>query len=249
MSRLKNKTIIITGACGDVGQALTALCYSHGANLVLADINQTALDFAEQKYDSSRVQVIKVDVSQESENIAMVDCAIKHFGKIDGFVANAAISGKMSAIEDMNLEDFTSVLNVNLVGVWLGIKSVAKEIKKQGGSIVITSSVGGITGAPFVSNYVSSKHGVVGLMRSLSLEMGDNNVRVNCVCPTGIEGRMINDIAAQLGEEIKIGAVSRQSIKRLATPKDVAQMMVFLLSDESQLCTGGCYNVDGGYST
>jgi NAD(P)-dependent dehydrogenase (short-subunit alcohol dehydrogenase family) len=249
MSRLKDKTIIITGACGDVGSTLSALCYSHGANLVLADINQTALDIALQQYDNTRVQVIKVDVSKESDNIAMADCAIKNFGQIDGFVANAAISGKMSAIEDMELDDLTSVLNINLVGPWLGIKSIAKEIKKQGGSIIITSSVGGITGAPFSSSYVASKHGVVGLMRSLSLEMGDDNVRVNCVCPTGIEGRMINDIAAQLGEEIKTVAVSRQSIKRLAKPKDVAQMMVFLLSDESQLCTGGCYNVDGGYST
>jgi NAD(P)-dependent dehydrogenase (short-subunit alcohol dehydrogenase family) len=246
----ENQTIIITGAAGDVGRAISQLCYQHGANLVLVDISDTALNKATTGFDPSRFVKVVGDISSEEVNQKMVDVAISRFTRIDGLVANAAIEGEMAPIECITVEDFERVMSINVKGVWLSARAVTPHMKRcSSGSIVITASVGGVTGSPMVSSYVTSKHATVGIMRALSMELGPDNIRVNAVVPCGIEGRMINTIKSMLPEGAIDASVQRQAFKRLAFPIEVAQMMRFLLSDESQMCSGGLYHIDGGYST
>ncbi|MFT5705157.1 MAG: NAD(P)-dependent dehydrogenase (short-subunit alcohol dehydrogenase family) [Shewanella sp.] len=246
---LSGKTIIITGACGNVGAAATDLFYQHGANLVLVDLHQDSLEQLALNYAPERCQILAGDLSLEQTNMDMAVLAIDTFGRLDGFLANAAIEGAMGPIGTAKVEDFDRVMAVNVRSVWLGVKHVSNAMKGNGGSVVITSSIGGITGSPMVSAYITSKHAVVGIMRALSMELGSDNIRVNSIHPCGIEGRMIEGIAKMLPAGAIEASLTRQAFPRLVTPDEVAKLMRFLISDESLMCTGACYNVDGGYST
>ncbi|MCL2915495.1 SDR family oxidoreductase [Shewanella corallii] len=247
---LANKSVIITGACGNVGEAAANLFYQQGAQLVLTDLSQRKLQEKFKHFSAERCRLVDGNITEETTNIEIVSEAMKQFGKLDGFLANAGIEGQMGPIADADVDSFDKVMAVNVRSVWLGVKHVSKAMQSSGGgSIVITSSVGGVTGSPFVSAYITSKHAVVGIMRSLALELGADNIRVNTVHPCGVEGRMIEHIRSMLPPGAIEKSLERQALARLVNPSEVAGIMRFLISDESRMCTGGCYNIDGGYST
>jgi NAD(P)-dependent dehydrogenase (short-subunit alcohol dehydrogenase family) len=179
---------------------------------------------------------------------------VDRHGGIDILLANAGIEGDLKSLADYSIATFDRVLAVNVRGVFLALQHVIPLMAgRGGGSVVITSSILGHKGASAgLSAYAASKHAVVGLMRAAALECAPSNIRVNTVHPAFVEGRMMERIAdgasPNASEEFRQQTRASVPLARYGTPAEVAQLMLFLASDESRFCTGGTYPVDGGMS-
>ena len=177
---------------------------------------------------------------------------MKTFGKIDGFFNNAGIEGKQNLTEDYGSDEFQKVVNINLNGVFFGMKHVLKVMKEQGtGSIVNTASVGGIRGVGNQSGYSATKHGVVGLTRNSAVEYGQFGVNINAIAPGAIMTAMVEGSLKQMDpdnwEEAGKEFVSVNPMKRFGKPEEVSALVAFLLS-EAGFINGAVINVDGGQS-
>ncbi len=252
--RLENKVVLITGAAGEIGVAAVRLFVREGARVMMADMNGEQLAQAASEFASDSVACFTVDVTDEVQVRAMVDNTVEVFGRIDVFMANAGIEGKMGEIIESDLDNLMRVLDVNVKGVWLGLRYVIPVMKEQGGgSIVITSSGAGVKGAPGMVPYNTSKHAVIGMMRCAALECTKYNIRVNTVNPGPIETRMMESIAEGLvpggSADYKTKLQSMTPMRRYGKADEVANLMLFLASDESSYCTGSVYMVDGGNAT
>ncbi len=259
MPRLEGKVAVITGATGGIGSAAARLFAEEGAKVALVDLDETALQQVVGSIGEDRASYTVADVTQPDQTEAYINAAVNRWGGIDALLANAGIEGTLSPITDYPVDMFDRVMAVNVRGVWLGIKYVTPVMSERGGgSIVITSSTAGISGTPEMSAYNTSKHAVIGLMRTAALEGSPSGIRVNTVNPSPIETRMMRSI-----EEMRVAAlddatvtveVAKQSfadripLQRYGNPEEVARMMLFLASDDSSFCTGGVYMVDGGRS-
>ena len=182
-----------------------------------------------------------------------VETAVQRYGRLDVLFANAGTEGRIVPLVDYEPSEFQRVIDVNVMGVFLGLKYTIPVMQKQGGgSIIITSSIGGLKGFAGLSAYVTSKHALVGMMRSAVLEIGNSGVRVNTIHPSPIETRMMRSIeegaAPGQGSAVKKQFEASIPAGRYGTPTEVAQTALFLASDESRFCTGGRYSVDGGMS-
>lgn len=254
MNRLEGKVAIVTGGAGGIGSAVGALFDSEGASVLLVDRDEAALQTAAAAIASNRVAIYSADVTRPDDNERMVRTAVERFGGVDILIANAGIEGSVRSIADSNIEDFDRVMAVNVRGVWLGLKHAMPEIAKRGGgSIVITSSVMGVGGGANLAPYVTSKHAVIGLMRSAALEGAPLNVRVNTVNPAPVETRMMRSLeegmAPGQGELAHEATRQRIPLGRYAEPDDIARIMLFLASPDAEFLTGGVYMADGGWST
>ena len=259
MPRLEDKTAIITGAAGGIGQAAARLFAREGSLVVLIDLDEAALQDIVRSIGEDRASYAVADVTQPEQVQSYVRAAVERWGGIDVYLANAGIEGSVSPIPDYPIEVFDRVMAVNVRGVWLGIKYVVPVMQARGkGSIVITSSTAGIGGSADMSAYVTSKHAVIGLMRTAALECAPLGIRVNSVNPAPIETRMMRSIEemrvaglddpAVTVEQAKQAFAARIPLQRYGNPEEVAQLMLFLASDESSFCTGGVYMADGGRS-
>jgi NAD(P)-dependent dehydrogenase (short-subunit alcohol dehydrogenase family) len=259
MVRLEGKVAVITGAAGGIGRAAARLFADEGARLALVDLDETALQDTVRSIGEDRASYTVADVTQPDQTQAYVNAAVNRWGGIDVFLANAGIEGTLSPIPDYPIDIFDRVMAVNVRGVWLGIKYVVPVMRQRGGgSIVITSSTAGIGGTPAMSAYTTSKHAVIGLMRTAALEGAPVGIRVNTVNPAPIETRMMRSIeemrvaglddSAVTVEQAKQSFAVRIPLQRYGNPEEVANLMLFLASDESSFCTGGVYMVDGGSS-
>ncbi len=251
MGRLENKVAIITGGAGGIGKAAGKRFVAEGAQVLLVDLNEEALLAAVADIGSNQVSYCVADTTQSDDNVRMFALASERYGGVDVFLANAGIEGDVKPLTEQSEERFDQVLNVNVKGVFLGLKHGIPEIAKRGGgSIVITSSVAGVTGSPGVGPYVTSKHAVIGLMRSAALECAPMNIRVNTVNPSPVETRMMRSLEDGLmpGAAAQAKASMEQAIplQRYAEPDDIAKIMLFLASDDSQFVTGSVYMADGG---
>jgi NAD(P)-dependent dehydrogenase (short-subunit alcohol dehydrogenase family) len=251
MARLAEKVAIITGGAGGIGQAAGALFAAEGAYVLLVDLNEKALQEAVASIGSKHISYTVADVTHPDQVGQYVSTAVERYGGIDVFINNAGILGEIKPITEYSLETFDNVMAVNVRGAWLGLKYVIPEMHRRGGgSIVITSSVAGITGSPGLSPYVMSKHAVVGMMRSAALECAPLNIRVNTVNPGNTDTRMMHSLEEQrmpgAAEESRRNNIIGIPLRRYATPEEIAQVMLFLASDESSYCTGSVYMVDGG---
>ena len=193
------------------------------------------------------------DAADEAAIAAAVDAAIEAFGGVDILIANAGTEGKIALIEDQTVENFENVLRTNVVGVWLSMKYCVEPMKKRGGgSIIAISSIAGMIGSPTLSPYIASKHAVYGLVKTAALELGAFNVRVNAIGPGPIDNRMIRSIETQLSPDNAdaVREVFSQLIamKRYGTNEEVANLALFLASDESSYCTGSIHMIDGGFT-
>ena len=251
MGRLSDKVAIITGGAGGIGRAAGRLFCAEGANVLLVDVSEAALKDAAKEIGSNRVSYCVGDVTQPADNDLFVRVAQERYGGVDTFLANAGIEGIVKPITEYDVDVFDKVIAVNVRGVWLGLKSVIPALKARGGgSIVITSSVAGVGGAPGVSAYVTSKHAVIGMMRTAALECAPFNIRVNTVNPSPVETRMMRSLeegfspgnAAATKEMMK----SQIPLQRYGMPDDIAKLMMFLASDDSTFITGSVYMADGG---
>lgn len=244
--------MLITGGAGGIGAAVARLFVQHGASVMLIDIDAAGLQKVVESIGSDRVIYQVADVSQADQVEDFVSSAVTRMGGIDVFISNAAVEGKLLPIAEYPEREFDRVMAVNVRGVWLGLKFVIPVMQNNGGSIVITSSTAGIKGYSGFSGYVASKHAVVGLMRSAALECAETGIRVNCVNPASVETGMMRSLEDQLAlkgvENPKQKFTDFVPMQRYGTPEEVASLMLFLASDESQFCNGGVYMVDGGVS-
>jgi NAD(P)-dependent dehydrogenase (short-subunit alcohol dehydrogenase family) len=254
MARLENRIAVITGAGSGIGLETAKRFALEGAKLVLAGRNEKALQQAVQLVGTEKAVHVVADVSQPEDNRRLVKSAEDRFGGIDIFIANAGAEGTTAPIADYPVEVFDQVMAVNVRGVFLGLKYAIPAIRRRGrGSVVIISSIAGIK-ARGVGNsaYIASKHAEIGLMRSAALECAPHNIRVNCVLPGPTETRMIRNIeegrSPGAPEKAREMIMSGLPFKRYATVEEIANVVLFLASDEASICTGGVYTADGGLS-
>ncbi|WP_417272450.1 SDR family NAD(P)-dependent oxidoreductase [Celeribacter halophilus] len=251
--RMNGKVAIITGGAGGIGLATAQRFVSEGAKVMLVDIGQDALDKAQAGFEKDQVATCVADVSDPDDTQRYIAETIKRFGRLDTFFANAGTEGVIAPITEYPLAAFDKVMAVNIRGVWLGLHYGIPEISKfGGGSFIITSSIGGLKGAPGLGAYVTSKHALVGMMRTAALEAAPMKVRVNTIHPSPIETRMMRSIEAGAAPDkasaAKDAAEKSIPLGRYGTPDEVADLAVFLASEESKFCTGGRYSIDGGMS-
>ena len=250
--RLDGRVAVVTGAAGHIGAATIRLLAERGARIVAVDRREQDLKTAIKDLPpSAEALAIAADVSSEDEVADYVRAAVAQFGTIDVFYNNAGIEGDVAPITRYSLESFRRVLDVNVVGVFLGMKHVLPVMLKQNkGSIINTASIAGLIGSPDIAVYSASKHAVIGLTKSAALECVNTGVRVNCVCPGMIDSRMLSAIiegrnpgnAPVPNERI----VERIPARRLGRPSEVASIVAFLASDEASYVSGSAYTVDGG---
>jgi NAD(P)-dependent dehydrogenase (short-subunit alcohol dehydrogenase family) len=251
VNRLSGKVAVITGAGSGIGAASAHLFGHEGAHLILAGRDEAALRGVAAACPGS-IPVV-ADVRKPEDNEKVINAALMQYGRVDAVFINAGTEGVHAHIVDYPLDAFDEVMAVNVRGVFLGLKYAIPAMRATGGSIVITSSIGGIQ-ARGVGNsaYVTSKHAVVGLMRAASVECAPLNIRVNCVLPGPIETRMIRSIEESRSpgapEKARAALMSSLPFKRYGTADEVANLVLFLASDEASYCTGALYSVDGGLS-
>ena len=259
MARLEGKVALITGATGGIGRAAARLFVDEGARVTLVDLDESALQELVASIGPERASYAVADVTDPAQSQAYVNAAAERWGGIDVYLANAGIEGQLSPIPDYPIDVFDRVMAVNVRGVWLGIKYVVPVMRERGGgSIVITSSTAGVGAGPDMSAYTTSKHAVIGLMRTAAMEGASQGIRVNTVNPAPIETRMMRSIEEQrvaaaddanaTVEQTYRAASARIPLGRYGNPEEVARLMLFLASDDSSFCTGGVYMVDGGRS-
>ncbi|RUQ23979.1 glucose 1-dehydrogenase [Peribacillus cavernae] len=252
MANLDGKVAVITGGAGGIGIKTAEYFLKAGANVVVVDLIEETLDKAKSALNTfGDIITIKADVSQESDVKNYVKKAVDHFGKIDIFFNNAGIEGKIAPLVDQSVEDFDKVINVNVRGVFLGLKYVLPVMMEQGhGSIINTSSVAGLEGSPNLSPYITSKHAVVGLTKAAAIEAASANVRVNSIHPSPINTRMMRSIEEGFnpGQAESAQQAFSQGIPlgRYGEASDIAKLVLFLASDDSAFISGSQYRIDGG---
>jgi NAD(P)-dependent dehydrogenase (short-subunit alcohol dehydrogenase family) len=189
----------------------------------------------------------EADVSQSEDVRRYVEAAAAHDGRVDGFFNNAGIEGVLAPIHEVDEATFDRVIAVNLKGAFLGLRHVLPIMVRQGsGAVVNTASLGGLRGAPSLAPYIASKHGIVGLTRTAATDVGRYGVRVNAVCPGPIATRMMNSIDTQR-REVAPDSPPAQSAT-YGTVEDVANLVLFLLSNLAGNITGSSFTTDGGRS-
>jgi NAD(P)-dependent dehydrogenase (short-subunit alcohol dehydrogenase family) len=255
-SRLENKIAVVTGAAGNIGFAATRRLLAEGARVMLVDLSDRALATAverlaaEQSAWRPRIGSCTADVTSEAQAAHYARHAEERFGPIDVFFDNAGIEGPNAPITEFPEDAFDRVMQVNVRGAFLGIKHVAPRMR-DGGSIIITSSIAGLMGSGTFTAYTTSKHAVIGLMREAAIDLAPRRIRVNTIHPGFVQSEMLLRIARRLqpgvsDEALLQGLADRTLLGQCISPDEIAQGVVFLASDESRMMTGHTFVVDGG---
>lgn len=249
MGRLEDKVALITGGANGIGKETAKLFVKEGADVVIVDLFEDDLKEAKKEIAAEadkKVLIVQADVAKEAEVKKYVNKTMEEFGQIDVFFNNAGIEGKVAPIVDQDIEDLDKIYDVNIRGVFLGLKYVLKVMQDQEfGSIINTSSVAGLAGSPGVAPYVTSKHAEVGMTKSAALEAAQYNVRVNSVHPSPVNTRMMRSLEEGLDTDEETMAQGIP-LGRYGESIDIANVVLFLASDESEFVTGSQYVVDGG---
>ncbi|MFJ4914642.1 SDR family NAD(P)-dependent oxidoreductase [Streptomyces sp. NPDC088726] len=254
MGKLDGRTVLISGAARGQGEQEARLFAAEGARVVIADVLDEQGEALAKELGEGTALFVHLDVSQEADWQAAVAAAKGAFGRIDGLVNNAGIL-RFNELVTTPLEEFQQVVQVNQVGAFLGIRTVAPEIVAAGGgTIVNTSSYTGLTGMAFVGAYAATKHAVLGLTKVAAMELAAKGVRVNAVCPGAVDTAMSNPamLDPDADQEQSKGAVDALYRKlvplgRIGRPEEVAALALFLTSDDSSYITGQPFVIDGGW--
>jgi 3-oxoacyl-[acyl-carrier protein] reductase len=245
---LTGKVAIVTGAASGIGEASALRLAEAGSQLVLVDMDDAQVHRLSERVPGS-VPVV-ADVASEDGTAAYVEAAVKAFGRVDLFHANAGILGRPALLADATAEDFHRIMGVNVLGCFLGLRAVIGQMVAQGGggSIVVTASIAGLRSSPGVSLYAASKFAVLGLARTAAKEYGAHGIRVNAICPGPTDTNfnparhadqdLYQAQMAQLATQVPLGRVARAD--------DMARAVAWLLSDHAAFINGAVLPVDGG---
>lgn len=249
--QLDGKTCIITGGAGSLGLAAARLFLEEGAWVLLVDLNSETLSAAVVELPRDRVAIVAADVSCADDTRRYVEAAVKSFGTIDVLFSNAGNFGTVAPIDAYPEDAFDDVQAVHVKGAFLACKYAVPHMN-DGGSIVITSSVAGTTGAAGVHGYITAKHAQIGLMRCLAKELAPRRIRVNTIHPGPIDNSFQLNVEAGLSSAVGRDATQMFNelipLGRHARPEEVAKSVLYLASDQSSFTTGAMLMVDGGMS-
>ncbi len=251
--RLQGKIALITGATGGIGEATARRFLAEGANVMLVGRSADKLKALAGRLNAGKNLATSVaDAADEKATAAAVAATVKTFGGIDILFANAGTEGIVKPLEAIEMSDFEDLLRTNVLGVWLSMKHCVAPLKQRGGgSIITTASIAGTNGFPGLLPYIASKHAVVGMTRTAALELGPSRIRVNTIAPGPIDNRMVQSLMEQMspGDQAPVRKSFNEMIalRRFGTNEEVANLALFLASDESSYCNGGVYMIDGGF--
>jgi NAD(P)-dependent dehydrogenase (short-subunit alcohol dehydrogenase family) len=250
---MENKVVVITGGGRGIGAATAELCAQNGAKVVIAELNEEWGKKVESKLQAMGLAVdyVHCDVSKEADLEAVIKYAVDKFGKLDGIFNNAATI-VVKPVADLTAEEWNKVIGVNLTGVFFGCKHAIRQFKKQGtgGSIVNMGSISAVVGLYEQPVYCASKGGVFQLTRQIAVEYAKDAIRCNTIGPGSVDGEFVQiylDGQADPAEAARRQMASHP-MGRFATPLEIAETVMFMLSDRSTFVTGANLMVDGGYS-
>jgi len=250
MKRFENKVCIVTGAASGIGQATAIAFANEGAKVVLADLSDMTETISQFPVTKNQYEAIKCNIGKREDVINLIASTVKAYGRVDCAVNSAGIAGKLSLpVHEYPEAEWLTQIQINLVGTYYCVKFQLEQMMKQGGgTIVCVSSAAGLVGQPDNSSYAASKHGVNGLVKSAAIEYATKNIRINAICPTAIETPMIMHGRRNLaGNPMALEqAKNHQRMKRMGQPSEVADVALWLCSDQSSFITGHCMAVDGG---
>ncbi len=253
MGALDGKVAIVTGAGSGIGRASAKRFAAEGAKLVIGDKTDAVFETAKAITDAGgTVTALQIDAGNEADVAKLVDLAKSSYGGLDVAFANAGISGGMDGIFEAKAEDFAEILRVNLIGPWLMVKHAGKLMLDQGrgGSIICTASVAGIRSGAGGAHYSASKAGVINLIKTSAQQLSSTGIRVNAICPGLIETGMTERVFVYARENDKMDKVGRLNpLRRAGQPSEIANMALFLASDEASYVNGQAIAVDGGLSS
>jgi len=246
MKKLENKVVFITGGASGLGRAAAVAAAQEGAQVVIADLPgsdyQAALE-AVKGAGGAEAMFVPLDVTDSANIQQAIAATVAQFGRLDVALNNAGIGEGFFSFLETSEESFQRIIDVNLTGVFTCMKYELAQFVQQGGGVIVNmSSLAGLKGAPGLSAYVASKHGVLGLTRVAALEFARRNVRVNALCPYYIDTPLIKDAP----EEVRSQMVSASPMKRLGRAEEVAKAFIYLASDDSSYTNGTQLVIDSG---
>ena len=243
-----DKVAIITGGSSGIGRATAIALAKDGVKVTVAARRATEGEETVQlvKESGSEGSFVKTDVTKEDDVKSLVEKTVKVYGRLDYAFNNAGIEEMMTPFVEQTSDTFDQIMNVNVKGVWLSMKyEIPEMIRSGGGAIVNNSSVAGLMGFPQMPIYIASKHAVLGLTKSAALEYAKSGIRINAVAPGGVETDMVERMVEdnkQFLETVK----SMHPIGRIAKPEEIANAVVWLLSDKASFVLGHTLLIDGG---
>ncbi len=250
LGRLEGKVAVITGGASGMGRATVLRFLDEGASVVFGDLNETTaqgtLDLASEAGADKHVRFIRTDVAEEAEVLEMIALAVSEFGRLDVVFNNAGVGGAFGSISDLEIEDWDYTFDVLTRGPFLGIKHGARVMKEQGegGSIINTASVAGLSGGSGPQAYSAAKAALVNLTMTAAVELGAHRIRVNAICPGGIATPLIAMGQDPSGLEDRLSQL--QPLPIAGRPEHIASAALFLASDDAAFVTGHALVVDGG---
>lgn len=246
--RLDGKVALVTGGGSGIGQATALIFAREGAKVVVADINVEGGEETVRQIQAAGgdATFVKTDVSKAAEVEALVNKTVQTYGQLDCAFNNAGIEGAAKFTTECTEEEFDRTIAVNVTGVWLCMKyEIQHMLSHGGGSIVNTASAAGLIGLPSASDYVASKHAVVGLTKTAALEYAKAGIRVNAVCPGAIDTPMIARSAQAIPGFDEL-AVAMEPVGRFGQSSEIGEAVAWLCSDAASFVTGIPMSVDGG---
>lgn len=251
MGKLEGKTCLVTGGAGSLGAAVARLLVEHGASVVLVDRDELGLDRVLRTLPPERAAAAVVDVTDSAAVAGVVAFTLERFGGIDVLFSNAGNFGTVGPIADYPDEVFDSVMAVHVKGAYLAAKHASPHMR-EGGSIVITSSVAGMRGDAGVYAYITAKHAQVGLMRCLAKELAPRGIRVNTIHPGPIDNGFQLAVEKGLGDALGVDGTAFFNelipLGRHGSAEEIARSVLYLACDDSSFVTGATLMVDGGMS-
>ncbi|MEH6754192.1 MAG: SDR family oxidoreductase [Alphaproteobacteria bacterium] len=250
MGIMDGKHCVITGGAGSVGLASAKALAEAGATIMLVDRDIAALEKAADSIGANNTLVVAADISKTSEVQAFVKQAAENWGKIDVVFANAGISGTNASVADFPEDIFDDVLDVNVRGTFLTLKHAIPHIR-DGGSIVVTSSIMGVRTRPGTVGYITSKHALIGMVRCVARELAGRNIRANIIAPGPLENEFQQTIEDRVSAAMGVNATEMLNnmipLGRHGTAEEISRAVLFLASDQSSFTTGAVLMADGGW--